>query len=942
MPPMTHQLYLTPQQQRVVAHDHGPALVFAVAGAGNTTALVYRIERLVREQVFAPAQILASSFGKANVLDLKQALRPWPDCRAVDVRTLHSLGRRAIATAQQMGYVQQLQLNGRHASTEGLDYKLLKGAIALARKEKVPFLRELDGLDAQDFLDYVGSCKGNLLYADLSQAGLTQEGLQIARQASPPSPALAWYLDLYQLYERVRLARGSVTFDDMLLTGWEVLVSFPDVLAHIQDRYRCVLVDEFQDINRAQSEILDLITSPHRNYMAIGDDDQTIYEWRGANPRYILNFPERYKAESYVMDDNFRCPAGPLTLANAVIQHNQNRRPKRLHLTRGFHGEISLTFVQNPDAMALEIVREIKRLQQTGASLNEIAILVRLNAQTPPLEQALISHQLPYRSSNPFFERAEITTLVQYGRLAWAEKQLSAGQRLSPAVLARTIEAWEQVANQPKRYLSREVVARISTGIRRGDKSISQIIATFGQSVHEDWLQEKLLQLARNLQWLAEHLDGDANQVLQQLEGRLQYIDYVRTSSGFSQTSLDRAAGVEAFIAYAAGRGSFQRFLGHIRDLSQQRKRQQREAGASRDNGEAITLSTIHGAKGLEWSYVFIPQCNQKTIPYIGPEEPNIEEERRLFYVALTRARENVCLYSLQREPISQFLQEAQWQKTLQMVSETRESLRRHPSQLMGPDALALIRAVAAHQWQRFFQNWWDVPEEVKTALAGHMAWFGASVRHHRLETQLDLSDEMLDWWLNLVSGATPGGEGDFPGLEKLSDTLTITAAATQSETGDFPGLEKLSDTPLIIRPGMWVQCDAGWGRIDLVLDKRKRPLPEAAARDHTLSLAATLRPDDDAERIEIDLATAEITFPQAQKLYTCALCGQFTTTNPNTLVALHNNIVHNGHLALRIEKEPRRRLTTLTFAGEEPKRSPLREVRGWNKPTKGPAARRS
>jgi DNA helicase II / ATP-dependent DNA helicase PcrA len=425
---------LTPQQQAVVAHDTGPALVFAVAGAGKTTAMVHRIQRLVAEGRCPPTQILATSFAKANVLDLQRALAPWPACRPVDARTLHSLGRDLIVSAQRLGYATQWRVNGRQENSDNLGHQLLNQAISLAYKEALPFQRELDSFDRQDFLDYVGSCKGNLAYADLAGAKLPPDGRRRARQAQPPTDTLAWYLDLYQLYERVRLTQGAITFDDMLLTGWELLVSHPDLLAQAQSRYQYVLVDEFQDINHAQAELLDLLTRPHRNYMAIGDDDQTVYEWRGAAPRFILDFPKKYNAQTYVMDENFRCPAGPLTLANEVIGHNKKRQVKRLRLTRGFDGQTTLTFSRAEKEMAESLVEQIVRLRQEGVSLDQMVVLVRLNAQTPLLEQALISRQIPYRSASPFYERPEIETLLQYGRLAWVERRLLAGEPLSAAI----------------------------------------------------------------------------------------------------------------------------------------------------------------------------------------------------------------------------------------------------------------------------------------------------------------------------------------------------------------------------------------------------------------------------------------------------------------------------------------------------------------------------
>ena len=704
-----HPHHLTTQQQAVVQHEDGPALVFAVAGAGKTTAMVQRIRRLVADAHCAPNHILATSFGRANVLDLRQALAAWPACRSVDTRTLHSLGREVIVTAQRLGYAGQWQVNGRKENSDNLAHQLLNQAITLAYKEKLSFQRELDSFDRQDFLDYVGSCKGNLAYADLSGATLPSEARRRAQQAQPPADALAWYLDLYRLYERARLADGCITFDDMLLTGWELLVTYPDLLNQVQSRYRHVLVDEFQDINHAQAEILDLLTQPHRNYMAIGDDDQTVYEWRGANPRFILDFPKRYNAQTYLMDENFRCPAGPLTLANEVIGHNKKRQAKRLHLTRGFGGTTALTFSRTEKEMAEALVGQIERLHQSGVSLDEMAVLVRLNAQTPLLEQALISRQITYRSANPFYERTEIPTLMQYCRLAWVEKRLLAGEPVADKARQDALDAWQHIANRPKRYIAKDLRQRITRVMAHGDQPYSHVLTDFSQLAAEDWLREKLLRLAEDLRWLAENLDKEARSSLRQLEARLEYKQYLRGASGFAQTGSDRAAGVEAFIAYAAGQGSLQAFLAHVGSLARQRMGKGERTAVSIP---AVTLSTIHGAKGLEWPHVFIPHGNQGTLPFTGQEPVNLEEERRLFYVALTRARQSAYLFALETDPLSQFLKESRWRSVLQAVQQAQRVLSQPPEAWQDADMLALAQGSAAYQWGSYFANWWDGPEE--------------------------------------------------------------------------------------------------------------------------------------------------------------------------------------------------------------------------------------
>ncbi|MEZ4643211.1 MAG: ATP-dependent helicase [Chloroflexota bacterium] len=753
---------LTAQQQAVVNHDEGPALVFAVAGAGKTTAMVHRIERLVRTGVFAPQHILATSFGRANVQDLRQALAPWPHCEPVDIRTLHALGRSIIQQALQMGYCSHLQLNGNGHNTQSL----LNQTLAEARRRNLPYKLELDGLDRADFLDYVSFCKGNLLYPNLKRVELPADARQTAGQAPPPADPLGWYLDLYQLFEEVRQQRGAVTFDDMLLTGWEILVTHADVQEQVQKRYQCLVVDEFQDINLAQSEILHLLAAPHSNYMTVGDDDQTIYEWRGANPRFILGFAQRYNADTYLISENFRCPAAPLALANGVIGHNQKREPKHLSLTRGFHGKTEVITTADVSTMSRRMVKHIQQLQEQGVALDDMAVLVRLNAQTPPIEQALIAAKVPYRVSQPFYERTEIKTLIHYGRFAWLERELQHGKRplTNETTREKLGETWRDICNRPKRYISAPLREQLLRDFVAGSTArampFSQTITQFGNRV-ESWVAERLDTLADDIAWLSANLEEAADVVLTQLSERLDYVNFVRFSSGFPQTGDGRAASVESFLAYAQGKGSFLDFMKHVAQLAAA------NTGQHNDDGPAVTLSTIHQAKGLEWPVVLVAQCNEKIMPFNAMRTADVEEERRLFYVALTRTKRDLFLYVTETERPSRFLREANWQAALLAIQQVNTILVRDPATWQAAEALQLAQTVPALHLQRYFEAWWDVEEDVKTAVAQTMCRFFTAVARYNLHETLNIQPQWADWWRELGDGTAVASD-DFPGLDAL------------------------------------------------------------------------------------------------------------------------------------------------------------------------------
>jgi DNA helicase-2/ATP-dependent DNA helicase PcrA len=734
---------LTPQQQQVIQHAAGPALVFAVAGAGKTTAMVHRIERLVRENVTRPERILATSFGKKNQQDLVKSLAKWPYCRKVEIRTLHSLGLQIIRQAQSMRLGPAYKLDEEQGYGDSAEQRLLTQAMAITRQRKLSFARELEGLDRQDFLDYVTYCKGNFYYANLDKIRLPAVYQPLVGRAPSPSLTLSWYPELYELFEEVRHEQRVITFPDMLLTSWELLVTQPDLLTAMQQKYDQVLVDEFQDVNLVQSELLDLLTASHRNYMAIGDDDQTIYEWRGASPRFILNFAKRYQAQLYTINENFRCPAAPLVLANQVIAQNKQRHKKQLHLTQGFLGLTALYFTEDLPEMAGKMVREIQTAQQAGLSLDDIAILVRVNAQTPYIEQALIETQLPYVVSKPFYDRPEIQTLVHYCRLAWLDKQLRDGKPLTAQLTEMFQEAWGEVHNKPLRYFSRNVRQQVQDGVTRGGVPLSQVLQSVAQYADHEGTGRRLRELADIIFWLSQQLEQPAYTMLQQLDLRLDYRHYLVEHSGFPQTGEGRAASVAAFIEYAQGKGSLWEFLQFVRQLARQRI-----GRAENKEQPAVTLTTIHQAKGLEWKHVIVAQCNQGMMPFVGEDGDveNLEEERRLFYVALTRTKTHLSLYALRGEPLSQFLLESQVNQTLPLLEKVQKFLRHIPAAWPEPDTQALAMACQRYQLHSYFHHWHN-PAGQRPVIAEQMVQFLSEVKSKKQWSKLGLQEQQLKLW---------------------------------------------------------------------------------------------------------------------------------------------------------------------------------------------------
>ncbi|RDI95758.1 ATP-dependent helicase [Meiothermus sp. QL-1] len=727
-------LRLTDEQQAIVAHNEGPALVFAVAGAGKTTALVHRIERLVREEVFEPRKILATSFSRMAVDDLRQALSRWPHTLGVQVSTLHALCYRILRKAEREGLWPGAELR------EEAERILLQRAMQRARELRCSWVSELDGLEPEDFLNYVGACKGNLQYADLKGAGLPPAALRVAAQAKAPE-GLEWYLDLYRLFEQVRREEGILTFDDMLMQGWEVLVRHPDLLQAVQRAFQAVLVDEFQDVNLAQSELLDLITAPHRNYMAVGDDDQTIYEWRGASPRFILEFARRYGAKKYLIRDTFRCPLPQALLANQVIAQNPQREPKRLSPVRLGKGRVHLCLPPHAPAQALALVDEVESLQAQGYRLDQMVVLLRLYAQTPYLEQLLLERSIPYQvvGSPPFYQRPEIRVLLSYLRLALGEGEA---------------QDWFAVYNTPKRYLSRAVAEVVWR--RAQEVGLEEALV---QVAHQEVsAQRPLLELAELFFWLRSAAGAPAHAVLEALERRLDYSRHLLR--GLPEVGAGRVEGVRVFIEYARDKGQVRDLLAHLRELVRWHD------GTS---AERLSLMSIHRSKGLEWPIVFLPDCNLGTFPY---SSGNLEEERRLFYVALTRSSSHTYLYALSSLPLSPFLQEAE---VLEAAERLEKALAQPPEALSTAALVALAREVAAFGLERFLSHWWPATAR----LVARVLRLFARAEAMGLSAALGLTAEAKKVWADLGSEPGEGPPGEFADLAAL---------APQPKSGPLPG----------------------------------------------------------------------------------------------------------------------------------------------------------
>lgn len=731
-------LSLTPQQQLVVAHNRGPALVFATAGAGKTTTMTARIERLVRQRVFAPREILATSFNRDAAESIRRSLKRQ-GVEGVQVQTLHGLGYGIVRQAARAGLL-PAGAEGK-GGFDGADRRILWAALDEARRRKVEYRDDLNRLDQDDFLNFVARSKGNLAYADLTRAELSPDARRTASQAQPPEDR-AWYLPFFRLYEDVRRSRGWISYDDMVTSAWELLMAHPGLLKSVQSAYACLLVDEFQDVNLAQSALVELIARPHRNLMVIGDDDQTIYEWRGAQPRFILEFEKRHKAKVYFLEENFRCRAGQVALANAVIIHSQARSPKSVRLTRGFDGETVLHRPADESAQAAAVVEQVQRGLRDGYRAEQMAVLVRLFAQTAPIEAALLDAGIPYRveGERPFYQREEATVLLDYIRLGRLEAELLAGRPLPDDRVDDFLRLWPRLRNRPNRYLPRAVGEEISAWVAEKQQPLTTALRAFaGRSRNRGG--EQMEKFAADLAWLAGQVqpqriaDRPAHALLTELEQRLGYREELLRASGDEHLGQAKAGGVDALLQLAQGQGSVDRFVRFVEQLESSHQR--RKGGAA-----LVTLTTIYRAKGLEWPQVLVPGVGEGLLPYARGE--SLAEERRLLYVAITRAQERLHLFAPADRPLSRFLQEADAETVLAQVGSIRHALALPPARWGADEVQAAAVTARGLGFYPFFAFWWSGDELYRQQMA------------QTILARLTLSAEDRRFWQALAEGSTP------------------------------------------------------------------------------------------------------------------------------------------------------------------------------------------
>ncbi|HEX3266976.1 MAG TPA: UvrD-helicase domain-containing protein [Gaiellaceae bacterium] len=599
---------LNPAQREAVLATEGPLLVIAGAGSGKTRVLTYRVAHLINACGVKPNEILAITFTNKAAGEMRERLEDLlgPVARSIWILTFHAAcGRILRREAQRLGYRSNFTIYD-----QADQVRLTKACLEELERDPKRFVPR--GIHAQ-----ISAAKNQLV--------TPQE--YASRVASFYDQTVA---EVYDLYQRRLFASNAVDFDDLLMLTVQVLESFPEARERWQKAFRYILVDEYQDTNHAQYRLLQLLAEKHRNVCAVGDPDQSIYAFRGADIRNILEFERDFgETRTIALEQNYRSTNTILESANAVISHNRERKPKNLWSDLGEGEPVRALEVEDEHAEARFVAAEIALLAEEGYNGSEIAVFYRTNAQSRVLEDVLVRQGVGYQviGGPRFYERAEVKDVVAY---------LQAIDNPYDAV------SLQRIANRPRRGIGDASLARLQA---YADAQGLSLWETLGHA-EEAGIAAAPLRAVQQLQSLLQSLQAGAlelevPEVIERVLERSGYLESLRAERTIEAQgrveNLQELVGVAHEYQATAPEPSLSGFLQEISLYSDQ--------DAIRGEESLVTLMTLHNAKGLEFRAVFMIGMEEGIFPHARSiEEQGLEEERRLAYVGMTRAQERLVL----------------------------------------------------------------------------------------------------------------------------------------------------------------------------------------------------------------------------------------------------------------------------------------------------------
>ena len=576
-------------QKKAVTHGEGPCLVLAGPGSGKTLTIVNRIKYLIEEYKVRPEEILVVTFTRFAAAEMKNRLCALMGRQKlpVTVGTFHGIYYGILKWAYRMGQQNIL--------SEDEKYQILRFAAA---KQKMEVFDEEDFI--QDIAAEIGKIKNNRIDPDEF----------VSEKCSADA-----FREIYREYERQRKKLKKIDFDDMLVLCYELFSSRPDVLAGWQKKFRYILIDEFQDINRIQYDVIRMLALPENNLFVVGDDDQAIYGFRGADSSLMFQFREDYpEAEQILLGMNYRSTANIVRNSLKVIEHNEHRFQKDLTASKDNGACIHVQEVKDPNEEAQYSLDEIEKKVQEGTEPEKIAVLFRIHTDARPVVEALLERHISFQM------KEHLPNLYNHfiGKDIQAYFRLALGERKRQDFL--------QVMNRPKRYIGRDSLS--------GNTVSFEEIRKF--YCDREWMMDRVDQFEWDVKMLRKMAPYAAIQYIRKRVGYDDFLkDYALTHNVNKADLFDVLSEIEEAAKPFA---SIEDWFDHVQEYTEALRLKERQRSLKQ---EGVRLMTIHAAKGLEFDAVFIIEANEGRIPYKKAKtEKETEEERRLFYVAMTRAKE--------------------------------------------------------------------------------------------------------------------------------------------------------------------------------------------------------------------------------------------------------------------------------------------------------------
>lgn len=585
-------------QQKAIAHGEGPMLVLAGPGSGKTAVITRRVLELTKKGV-APGNILVITFTKAAAAEMQE-------------RYEHLQTREGAANPGRVNF----------GTFHAVFFKILKYAYQwdasnIIREETstqllLDIIRKLD-MEIEDERDFIDGIRSEI-------SKIKSERIDIRTYYSMNCPEEQFQRIFLEYTEKMKQQR-MIDFDDILLYTYELLSKRQEVLAMWQDKYRYILIDEFQDINRIQYDIIRMLAKPQDNLFIVGDDDQSIYQFRGAKPEIMLNFPKDYKnAEQVLLNYNYRSQEKIVKSALRLIEHNKKRFKKEILATKPGTAPVIAEKFPSQEEEGEHIVELIRNYRVQGISYKEMAVLFRTNTQARSIMGKLLSYNIPFQM------RDVVPNLFDH----WISRNIIAYIRLAMGSRERGLML--QVMNRPNRYLSRESLPEQTVDFSRWKWTYRD----------RDWMVERIDKLEYDLAMLAK---TNPYAAINYIRRGIGYDDYLTQYAEYRRMKPEELIEIVTELQESARNfATFEEWFAYMDDYKKELEHQ-KELREKR-NIDGVMLATMHSSKGLEYEVVILPDVNEGITPYkraVSSEE--LEEERRMYYVAMTRAKQylHVC-----------------------------------------------------------------------------------------------------------------------------------------------------------------------------------------------------------------------------------------------------------------------------------------------------------